>query len=216
MMSELTEIKKQASSATAIFEKEIEIMKLELEHETIPLQSRKNIIELISKTRDLIREEEKRVSERLNNDFVQLYRKNIEAIVELGKKNYIAGYIFVYFLKIMGRDNCVVISQNTLTELFEVSRQTIYTAIKALEESKFIQVLKIGTANAYVINADIAWTTYNNKKTTAMFNAKVVASLSEQTEATKKKAKSRKITMIGFDFKDPNTIDWIDELPPTL
>ncbi len=69
------------------------------------------MLDLLIKTRELIKSEEARMAEKLNSDFVQLYRKNIETIVEVGKKSQLAVLIFVYFLKIIDRQNSVVISQ---------------------------------------------------------------------------------------------------------
>lgn len=191
-----------------VFEKEIEIIKTKLiTDNSLNQEQRFNLLDLIGKTRDLIFEEEQRISEKLNADFVQLYRKNIEAIVELGKKSQLAVLIFVYLLKIIDKQNAVVISQETLCEIFQVSRMTMYRAQKELEKSSFIKIVKVGTANAYVINSELAWTTYANKKEFAIFTAQVIASKKEQ------KIKQTKNSKIGIThlksekfFKELNPI----------
>jgi len=193
-------MKKETTKIINIFEKEIEQIKIQLSTDSSLTQDQRfNFLALISKTRDLINEEEQRLEEKLNADFVQLYRKNIEAIVELGKRSQLAVLIFVYLLKTIDRQNAVVISQETLCEIFEVSRMTMYRAQKELEKSNFIKIIKVGTANAYVLNSEIVWTTYANKKQFAVFSAQIIASKEEQKE--NKKIKTSKISYAHLDNK---------------
>ncbi len=176
-------------------------------------EQRKGMLDLLIKTRGLIKSEEARIAEKLNSDFVQLYRKNIETIVEVGKKSQLAVLIFVYFLKIIDRQNSVVISQETLCELFGVGRTTLWKAQKVLEESQFIQVVKVGTANACAINSEIAWTTYNDKKELAIFTAKVVASKKEQGS---KKVKTSRFAIAHFADEKPFAVpspEYLESLP---
>jgi DNA-binding transcriptional regulator YhcF (GntR family) len=194
-----------------MFEKDIEQLKTQLATEDFPQEQRFQMLQLISRTRELVQEETARQAEKLNTDFVQLYRKNIESIVELGKRSQMAVLIFVYILKSIDRQNSIVISQDTLGEIFEVSRTTIWKAQKELEKSKFIQVVKIGNANAYVVNSELVWTTHNNKKEYAYFTAQVIASKSEQKL---KKLKTTKIPVAHLErslFKDE-----LEALPPPV
>jgi hypothetical protein len=178
------------------FENEIEQIKTELiSNIFLNQEQRFKLLDLISKTRNLINDEEQKIAERMNADFVQLYRKNIEAIVELGKKSQLAVLIFVYLLKTIDRQNAVVISQETLCDIFQVSRTTFWRAQTELEKFNFLKIVKIGTANAYVINSELVWTTYANKKEFAIFNAQVIASKKEQKV---KEIKNSKIGITHF------------------
>lgn len=192
-----------ANAMIDIFERDIEQLKTQLATENFPQDQRFQMLSLIARTRELVQDETQRQADKLNTDFVQLYRKNIESIVELGKRSHMAVLIFVYILKSIDRQNAIVISQETLGEIFEVSRTTIWKAQKELEDSNFIKVVKVGTANAYIVNSDLVWTTYNNKKQYAIFTAQVVASKSEQKL---KKLKTTKIPVAHLE-KSLFTID---------
>jgi DNA-binding transcriptional regulator YhcF (GntR family) len=185
-----------ANAMIDIFERDIEQLKTQLATENFPQDQRFQMLSLIARTRELVQDETQRQADKLNTDFVQLYRKNIESIVELGKRSHMAVLIFVYILKSIDRQNAIVISQETLGEIFEVSRTTIWKAQKELEDSNFIKVVKVGTANAYIVNSDLVWTTYNNKKQYAIFTAQVVASKSEQKL---KKLKTTKIPVAHLE-----------------
>lgn len=178
------------------FENEIEQIKTELSSNiSLNQEQRFKLLDLISRTRNLINDEEQKIAERMNADFVQLYRKNIEAIVELGKKSQLAVLIFVYLLKTIDRQNAVVISQETLCEIFQVSRTTFWRAQTELEKFNFLKIVKVGTANAYVINSELVWTTYANKKEFAIFTAQVITSKKEQKV---KEIKNSKIGITHF------------------
>ncbi|MDI6508930.1 replication/maintenance protein RepL, partial [Bacillus wiedmannii] len=64
----------------------------------------------------------------------------------------LASEIFVFFLDNMNNNNLVMASQQLLSVEFGKGRTTIYKAIRYLEEHKFKNVAKVGTANAYIIN----------------------------------------------------------------
>jgi hypothetical protein len=70
---------------------------------------------------------------------------------------------------------------------------TIATSIKALEQSGFIKILRTGGSSAYLINSDVVWTTYNDKRSTAKFTAQVMVNLNEQTAKTRREAKTKSV-----------------------
>lgn len=53
--------------------------------------------------------------------------------------------------------NSVVISAATLAKQLGLSSRTIQATIAVLRESQFVQVLKSGNTNVYIINSRIAW-----------------------------------------------------------
>lgn len=52
----------------------------------------------------------------------------------------------------MNRQNAVVVSQKTLCQLVGKGRTSVYNAVKVLEDGRWLKTLKIGTANAYIVN----------------------------------------------------------------
>jgi DNA-binding PadR family transcriptional regulator len=59
---------------------------------------------------------------------------------------------------------------------------TIYRAIKTLQDNGFIDVLKMGTSNVYIVNEDLAWTDKNTKKKFAKYDGKILVSKKENKD----------------------------------
>lgn len=119
-----------------------------------------------------------------NHDFVQYSRKGLEALSLLN--NLLAHKIFLYLSKEMDLENAIVISQQTLAQIFDVSRSTVNIAVKELEDKKLLEIYKIGNTNVYCLNANIVWSTSRDKIETAKFKAQVVISKDEQIRKVKK------------------------------
>lgn len=138
-----------------------------------------------------IEQEEKLDAElKKNHDFVQFTRKGLLKLSQL--KSGLAHQIFHYLTKEMDRENKIIISQGTLAEIFEVTRQSISQAVKELIELELLTILKIGNANIYCLNAAIVWSQERDKIHLAKFNAKVIISKSEQEKFNQAKANSLK------------------------
>ncbi len=93
-----------------------------------------------------------------------------------------SGLAILHFL--VGRlhrgSNAVAISAAAMAEIMEISPRTVKNAVAALAKAKFIQILKIGTANAYVINSQVAWQGERGGRFAA-FNAEIIVGESDQT-----------------------------------
>lgn len=125
----------------------------------------------------------KEAEERLNKksaNFVQVSRTVMREIRQLADTNKLALKILMFFGEKMNKQNAIVISQKTLCQLMGKGRTTVYSAVKHLEDKKWIKVLKVGTANAYIVNSQVFWTTDVQKQQYAMFSATVITSASEQ------------------------------------
>ena len=83
-----------------------------------------------------------------------------------------------------------MISYEALEFLTGYARATLSKAIRMLEEKKWIQIVKIGNANAYLINSGAFWQSYGNRKYTS-FHAQIVAIDKEQTKPVEEMAKSK-------------------------
>lgn len=147
----------------------------------------------IKRLLELEEEKEKEEKERSDIDnnppFVQIYKGvGLKALQWLIKENNLASSILMFFMENMNNRNGVVCSQQLLVEEFGKSRQTIYKAIKFLDEHNFINIGKIGTANAYIINPDIAFQDKHSKKKYVSFDGTVLLSKEENKELFSKQS----------------------------
>jgi hypothetical protein len=125
-----------------------------------------------------------------NHDFVQFTRKGMTALTKL--RNGTAHALFHYLAKEMARDNSVIVSQETLAEILETSRSSITLAVRDLENLDLIQIIKVGNANVYCMNAEIVWTQERDKLHLARFKANVIVSKAEQAKMDKVKVNRMK------------------------
>jgi hypothetical protein len=131
----------------------------------------------------LLEEKDKELNQKKNLDFVQLYKKELKQLRGLVKLNPTAAQILLVFVEKMNKQNAVIMSYKTLEQITKKKRNTCSKAIKDLKESNFINVIKVGNANAYVINSNVFWSTDNSSKEKfSMFTATVVACGSDQDD----------------------------------
>ena len=129
-------------------------------------------------------------SDKKNRDFVMLYRREKAAMLDLGKQDPTASVLLNFLILHMDTDNCLIVSGETIAEYLEWSLRTVRSKIKVLYDMKLIDILKSGNTNIYCVNANIAWTTYANKRQYAKFQARVMISKTEQ-EANQRIRKTR-------------------------
>jgi len=148
-----------------------------LELTGLPLSSVEKLIDLKKVEKKEVEQQKKQAN---NPPFVQLYKgMGLKALQWLIKDNPLASEIFVFFMNNMNNNNLVMVSQQLLTEEFGKGRTTIYKAIKHLEEHNFINVAKVGTANAYIINPEVAFQDGQHKKKYVSFNGTILLSKKE-------------------------------------
>ena len=95
-----------------------------------------NKVTFEQRKRDL--EEEKRLEREANkreknspfNSFVQINKATYKLEDQLMKENPLSYRIWRFLANNMDRYNAVIVSQSTMQEIFEVSRMTLYRAIK--------------------------------------------------------------------------------------
>ena len=136
--------------------------------------------------RELEQQEQQQVHEReeekKNRNFVMLYRDHMPEIRWLTKKSGIATSILMFILEHMDYKNALVCSYKVFMEYFEVSSDTVRRSIRLLQENGFIDILKTGLSNVYVINPDIAWSSWNNQQKYCQFEGKVLVSKAENKD----------------------------------
>ena len=152
------------------------------------MEEQNNINEEIARLRDsnarlltLLEQQDRENNQKKNIDFVQLYKKELRQLRVLVKTNPTAAQILLVFVEKMNKQNAVIMSFKTLEQITKKTRQTCSKAVKELREAKFINIIKIGNANAYVINSNVFWTTDNQiKEKFSQFSATVVACGADQ------------------------------------
>ena len=123
--------------------------------------------------------------EQKNRDFIQLYRDHIDDVAKLARDNGKAYDLFMLLVKHMDGTNALAVSNIALSELLQVTTRTVQRAVKYLKDNGWVCVLKSGTCNVYIVNPDVAWTSYGNQKQYCKFQANVLLSSSENAEYLK-------------------------------
>lgn len=149
-----------------------------------------------------------------NYNFVQIEKRALKQVRELYEANPSAGKILFILAEKMNRQNALVCSYDTLTKITGLGRTTIYKSIKYLRDHNWIEVIKVGTANAYVINSRVFWQSHGDKKMT-VFHATIVASSDEQDTPIED---WNTVKLNNFPFlskeEDVDVIVKNEELPP--
>lgn len=124
-----------------------------------------------------------------NPPFFQFYKgASFDYMKEKMNENPKAMNVWFELVTLMDNQGAVMISQPALADFFGVTRQTVNTWVKWLDENELISIFKVGTANVYAINASIVSDRLvTQKQEFALFNARVVADKKEQTKKVKKK-----------------------------
>lgn len=126
-------------------------------------------------------EDEQRAQEKKNFNFLQLEKRNIKEVRRLIGQSPKASQLLMLLAEHMNKQNAIVMSMQTMMEMTKWSRPTVSGAIKLLRDEKWLQVLKIGTANAYIINNSVFWQSSRDQKISC-FSAQIVASAAEQDQ----------------------------------
>lgn len=117
-----------------------------------------------------------------NYNFIQLYRDNMPELRWLMSNHNFASSLLFFILEHMDNRNALACSYSVFEDYFKKSRSTVYRAIKLLEENGFLDVLKMGTSNVYVVNENIAWSDSNDKKKFAKYDGKILVSKKENKD----------------------------------
>lgn len=125
---------------------------------------------------------EEKKDERKNRDFIQIYRDHVDDIARLAGENYTAYKLLMLLVKHMDGTNALAVSNTVLQEILDCCKNTIIRSVKYLKDNGWICVLKSGTSNVYIVNPEVAWTSYGNQKNYCKFQANVLLSSSENAE----------------------------------
>jgi len=131
-----------------------------------------------------------------NSDFVQHPRGGMKHFRKLIKVNPLAAQVFSFLSEYMNYKNAVVCSSRVLEEYFDVSRTSVYRAIKFLEDSGFLIIGKSGQTNIYTLNHEIVWSSYGSNKKLCAFDGKILLAESENKELSIKANRFKEIKLI--------------------
>lgn len=117
-----------------------------------------------------------------DHNFVKFFRDAMPEIRWLSLNNPKAFAIFMFIVEHMDYKNALMCSYQVLEDYFEVSKSTITRSIRFLKENGFIDVLKSGTSNVYIINSEVAWASWANQKEYSKFNGNILVSRKENKD----------------------------------
>lgn len=109
-----------------------------------------------------------------NSNFIMLFRENLPELMWLQMNHAQAASILMFICNHMDRGNALVCPSSIMEEYFDVSRQTISKNIRKLYDFGFIDILKCGNANAYIVNPGFAWTSNKKGLEYCAFNGKIL------------------------------------------
>jgi len=169
---------------------------------------------LLSNTVDTLQEERRMAAatkNRVTGGYYMMSRAAEKNLRDLQRENSTASLVFSVIRENMQiGTNAVTISNEALAKIIGVSTRTVARATKHLRDKHYVQVIKIGTSNTYVVNEQVAFAgTAGQRK--AVFSATVVAHECEQDEGWDKVKKLKAIPVI---YEDERPIVGADELPP--
>lgn len=111
--------------------------------------------------------------------FYMMSRKAEKNMRELAKDNPTASLVFSVIREHMQiGTNAVTISNAAFAQILGKSTKTVSRATKYLVDKKYVQVIKVGTGNSYVVNEKIAFSGTPQQRM-AVFSSTVVAHESE-------------------------------------
>jgi Fe2+ or Zn2+ uptake regulation protein len=116
----------------------------------------------------------------IRNKWAQFPEKHFKTITYLFKHKKLAAEIFMMFLEHSDKNNCLIVSYETMMDIFGKKRTTIYKTIKYLKEKKLITTLKSGSSNIYCLNSNVVWKQAQDNLKYAKFTANVLISEAEQ------------------------------------
>lgn len=115
-------------------------------------------------------------------NFAQLNRDQIYQMIAAASQDKQAIRILLFILEHMDKMNALICSYQVFMEALDISQATVARSIKYLKEHGFIYIYHSGSSNVYVLNDDLAWTSYGRNHKYCQFPANVVLSASEQSK----------------------------------
>lgn len=145
-----------------------------------------NTVDMIDFSERLKNQEKKENSSPFTK-WTQLNNEHTKDLMTLAVKYPRAHAVLYFLVDQMDNQNAIIVSINALSELMQVSRQTISNSIKILKDTNFIDVHKSGSSNVYSVNNSVFWKSHQKNRKYAKFSANVIISSEEQDKDIKQK-----------------------------
>jgi len=142
----------------------VESCAVDFEYNNLTEEQKKRLLQIAKEE-----EREKEIAEetKKNSNFIQLYRDNLPELRWLMSNYAFASSVLFFILEFMDGKNVLACPNTVMMEYFSKSKSSILRAIKVLDDNGFLTVMKLGTTNVYIVNTQVAWTSYSNQKTGA-------------------------------------------------
>lgn len=134
-----------------------------------------------------LKNQEKKENSSPFTKWTQLNNEHTKDLMTLAVKYPRAHAVLYFLVDQMDNQNAIIVSINALSELMQVSRQTISNSIKILKDTNFIDVHKSGSSNVYSVNNSVFWKSHQKNRKYAKFSANVIISSEEQDKDIKQK-----------------------------
>lgn len=169
---------------------------------------------LLSHTVDTLQEERRLVAatkNRVTGGYYMMSRSAEKNLRALQKANPAAALVFSVIRENMQiGTNAVTISNPALATILGKSTRTIARATKHLADHAYVQVIKTGNTNTYVVNEQVAFAGSAGQRK-AVFSTTLVAHEVEQDEGWDQVKKLKAVPVI---YEDERAIMGNEELPP--
>ena len=175
------------------------------------LRKAREMITVLSDSLEYERVAANKQKNRVAGGYYMMSRSAEKALRALQKENQTASLVFSVIRETMQiGTNAVTISNVALGKILGKSPRTIARATKHLSDNAYVQIIKTGNTNTYVVNEQIAFAG-NKGQRSAVFSSTVIAHECEQEEGWNQ-VKKLKATPIVYESE--RVIMGGDELPP--
>ena len=128
---------------------------------------------------DIKNGKEKSLEKGEKNNFIMMCHNYMPEIRWLINKSGKASNILNFIMEHMDDQNVLMCSYKVFQDYFEISHATVARCIKLLSDNGFIDVLKSGTSNVYVVNKEIVW---HHENEYCKFNGNILISINENKD----------------------------------
>jgi Fe2+ or Zn2+ uptake regulation protein len=111
-----------------------------------------------------------------------MYREHMPEIRWLTDKSGKASNILSFIMEHMDYQNTLMCSYQVFMDYFNISSDTVRRCVKLLKDNGFIDILKSGTSNVYIVNHEVAWCSWDNQKKYCKFSGNVLVSAAENKD----------------------------------
>lgn len=133
--------------------------------------------------------------------FAKIYSRGWQTLSKIAT-NHTALKVYTFIAEHCDHLNALVCPVEVLAEELNLSTRTIMRATKWLHDNKHLTIIKVGTANAYILDHRDIWKNYDQYKRFCSFGATTLVSKAQN------KALKARLTMMmegQADLFDPET-----------